>query len=88
MVFEAYACAELYTALQSCPVATQTLSIPFIIPLLCVTALYLSFFANSIDKTRLNNRSTIMLVNWVIYFTDYFCAAQRDTFLYSSVLNI
>lgn len=44
---DAKAWAALSTALQSCPVAKQTLSIPFMIPLLWVVALYLSIFAKS-----------------------------------------
>ena len=44
---EAYACAAASIALTSCPVAIAIPSIPFIKPLLCVTALYVSEYAKA-----------------------------------------
>src|SRR5699024_10387433 len=44
---EAYACAPASTARQTYPVAITTGPIPFIIPLLCVTAWYGSEAADS-----------------------------------------
>ena len=44
---DAYEWADASTALKSLPVAITTESIPFIIPLLCVTALEILFSAIS-----------------------------------------
>src|SRR5699024_4152011 len=55
---EAYACAPASTARQSLPVAITTGSIPFIIPLLCVTARYGSEAANSYAWTTPSRTSS------------------------------
>ena len=51
----AYACAAASMARTSCPVAQATAAHPFIIPLLCVTALYTSsrasLYARIIEST-------------------------------------
>src|SRR5699024_9343843 len=54
----AYACAPASTARQSLPVAIITGSIPFMIPLLCVTARYGSEAANSYACTTPSRTSS------------------------------